>query len=509
MEIDREMLKQALKNELSCNKIAKARGKSHVTVRRHKKLAEAAGLTVQMIDNMPDTELRPILFPGKRNTKFLYPDCEKEVNYLDKGYSLQDAHARYTEEVGQPAAIGYSAYCERIRDFRGGQKTEFRHSHNPGQDLQIDYGGKRPTGRENGKKRKFEIFVAVFPASHFLFAVCTRTQSTADTIEASIKALEFFGGVPIQIVSDNLKAVVISRGYGNPVINKQYLAFADHYNTMIAPTRVASPTDKASVEVGVKLIQERLRLRIQGRPPLELAELNRVLLSVVHDLNSRQMKRGGESRTERFLRLDQPELGPLPRERMKYVELPVERRVPPSYHIPVDNVNYSVPANLVGKKVIVRKSPDTVEIRHDGLPIAIHQRSYQRDQFITIESHRPENHLVFVKIKFNEWRDSLPEPIKDLISTEFKTKQPGRERYMRRYKAIEKQFGRDRLTKACETALRNNSPNLTHVTNLLRNKLEDGDIVSKCSDIDEFKPRRNVRGSEYFDRDIDDLGDVA
>jgi len=80
---------------------------------------------------------------------------------------------------------------------------------------------------------------------------------------------------------------------------------------------------------------------------------------------------------------------------------------------------------------------------------------------------------------------------------------------MRRYKAIEKQFGRDRLTKACETALRNNSPNLTHVTNLLRNKLEDGDIVSKCSDIDEFKPRRNVRGSEYFDRDIDDLGDVA
>lgn len=90
------------------------------------------------------------------------------------------------------------------------------------------------------------------------------------------------------------------------------------------------------------------------------------------------------------------------------------------------------------------------------------------------------------------------------ISTEFKTKQPGRERYMRRYRSIEKQFGRDRLTKACETALRNNSPNLTHVTNLLRNKLEDGYEVPKGDGDDNFKPRRNVRGSEYFDRDIDD-----
>jgi len=459
MEIDREMLKQALKNEASCNQIAKSRGKSHNTVRRHKKLAEEFGLTSEMIDAMSDSELKPILYPGKQNTKFVYPDCEKEVEYLDKGYSLQDSHARYVEEVGQPHAIGYSAYCERIGDYRGNQKTEFRHSHEPGQDLQIDYGGKRPIGRENGLKRKYELFVAAFPASHYLFAVCTRTQSTADTIEASIKALEFYGGVPAQIVSDNLKAVVISRANGRIVINKQYLAFADHYKTMIAPTRIASPTDKASVEVGVKLIQERLRL--------------------------------------------------LPRERMKYIDLPVERRVPPSYHIPVDNVNYSVPSNLVGKKVVVRKSPDTVEIRHDGLPVAIHRRSFQRDQFVTIESHRSENHLAFVKITFNDWKKDLPDPVRALITIEYKSKRPGRERFMRRYKSIERQFGRDRLIKACETALKNKSPNLTHVTNLLRNKMESGNERPGDSEVDRFNPQRNVRGSDYFDRDIDDQGEAA
>ena len=159
--------------------------------------------------------------------------------------------------------------------------------------------------------------------------------------------------------------------------------------------------------------------------------------------------------------------------------------------------------------MVVRKSPDTVEIRHDGLPVAIHRRSYQRDRFITIESHRSENHLAFVKIQFNDWIETLPDPSSELIGIEFKSKRPGRERLMRRYKSIERQFGRDRLIKACETALRNKSPNLTHVTNLLRNNMENGIDRPEDSEVNKFNPEHNVRGSDYFDRDIDDEGEAA
>lgn len=508
MEIDREMIKRALQNLESCNQIAASRGMSHNTVRRAKKLAEAAGLTPESLEVMSDSELKHILYPGRRNTKYIYPNCEKEVEDLNKGYSLQEAHARYAEEVGETAAIGYSAYCDKIRDYRNTLRTEFRHSHVPGEELQIDYGGKRPTGREDGKSRKFELFVAVFPASHYLFAVCTRTQSTADTIEASVKALEFFEGVPMQIVSDNLKAVVISNGRGNPVINRQYLAFADHYNTRIAPTRVASPTDKASVEVGVKLVQNKFNARLRDRPPLELSELNTILRSVVDDLNSREMKRGGETRKQRFIRLDKPELRRLPTERITYIELPAERRVPPSYHVSVDNVHYSVPSELVGKKVLVRKSPETIEIRHDGLPIVIHRRSYRKDSFVTVEAHRPDNHQAFVEIKFNKWKDDLPAPVREIVEIEFMSTHPGRERLTKRVRRLEKHYGRGRLINACTQALKNQSPNLKHVTNLLRNKLEHGAKESPLPN-SSFDPQENVRGSEYFDRDIDGLGDAA
>ena len=507
MKIDREMLKQALLGSASCNAIAMMRGGSHNTVRRAKRLLEDAGITTDRIDVMSDSELRAILHPGKQNTKYSYPDCKMEIEFLDKGYSLQETHARYSEEVGQHAALGYSAYCERIQSYRGNQKTEFRHSHTPGEELQIDDGGKRPTGREDGEDRKFEIFVATFPASHYIYAICTRTQSTADTIEASVKALDFYQGVPVQIVSDNLKAVVISRGANKPVINRQYLAFADHYNTLVAPTRVASPTDKASVEVAVKIVQERLHARLRGRPTLEFSELNSLLLNVVDDLNSRPMKRGGETRKERFERLDKPELRELPRERITYIELPVERRVPPTYHVSIDNVHYSVPADLVSKKVSVRKSPDTIEIRHDGLPVAIHRRSFCKDSFVTLEVHRPENHKAYIEIKFNKWADSLPAPVREIIEIEA-SKQPGRERLMQRVKRIDREFGRDRLINSCKLALKNQSPNLTHATNLLRNNLEST-VVEYQQPTAEFRPQQNIRGSNYFDRDLPDFGETS
>jgi hypothetical protein len=44
--------------------------------------------------------------------------------------------------------------------------------------MQTDFAGYRPEGIEEGKLRKFELFVAALPASHYLFSIITRSQST-------------------------------------------------------------------------------------------------------------------------------------------------------------------------------------------------------------------------------------------------------------------------------------------------------------------------------------------
>ena len=508
MENYRKMLKQALLNNASCNAIALSRGMSHNTVRRAKRLAEAAGLTPENVDGTSDTKLREILYPGKRNTNYRYPDCEVELAYLEKGYNLQEAHARYSEEVGMSAALGYSAYCDKLRKFRKGLAAEFRHIHQPGYAVQIDYGGKRPKGKENGVKRKFELFVGVLPASGYIFAVATRTQSTEDTIEASIQSLEYYNGVPETLVSDNLKAVVISRPrMGNPVINQRYLAFADYYGMRVTPTRVRKPKDKASVEVAVKLIQRVLNLRLQSRPNLELPEINSILRVLVDELNNRPMKRGGESRRQRFERLDLPELYPLPKERMTFIGRPQEKIVPASYHVPFDCVHYSVPCHLIGKLVTVRYSPKKIEILHDGQQVAIHERSYTRDAYITISSHRPENHRAYIDYRFNDWKTNLPPIIEEIVDNEIKKSNTSKDRLMQRVRRLVRTYSLDRLSNASLQAIQNKSPNLSHVTNLLLNNL-DGKPVQTSGKVLKFTPTKNVRGGDYFDREFNSEGDT-
>ena len=57
-----------------------------------------------------------------------------------------------------------------------------------------------------GEVRRAEIFVAVLGASSFTYAEAIWSQSLPDWIAVHVNMLAFIGGVPRQIVSDNLQA---------------------------------------------------------------------------------------------------------------------------------------------------------------------------------------------------------------------------------------------------------------------------------------------------------------
>ena len=49
--------------------------------------------------------------------------------------------------------------------------------------------------------------------------------------------LTFLGGVPRQIVSDNLKAGITRACFYEPLVNRTYADLASHYGTAIIPAR--------------------------------------------------------------------------------------------------------------------------------------------------------------------------------------------------------------------------------------------------------------------------------
>ena len=122
-----------------------------------------------------------------------------------------------------------------------------RQNHIAGEKMFVDYAGAtvEVVDGTSGEILQAQIFVAVLGASNYTYAEATWSQTLPDWIGAHCRAFAYFGGVPGQIVSDNLKSGVIKACFHEPRINRTYAEMAAHYATAVIPARPRKPRDKA------------------------------------------------------------------------------------------------------------------------------------------------------------------------------------------------------------------------------------------------------------------------
>jgi transposase len=194
--------------------------------------------------------------------------------------------------------------------------------HIAGERLFVDFAGHTMEAIDGatGEIRRAEIFVAVLGASSFIYAEATWSQTLPDWIAAHVNVLTSLGGVPRQIVSDNLKAGITKACFLEPTVNRTHAAMAAHYGTAIIPARPYKPRDKAKVEVGVQVVQRWILARLRHRRFFSLAELNLAIRELVAQLNDRPMRGWGTTRRALFEQIDRPALLSLPRTPYEYAE---------------------------------------------------------------------------------------------------------------------------------------------------------------------------------------------
>ena len=168
-----------------------------------------------------------------------------------------------------------------------------------------------------------------------------------------MRALEFLGGVPRQIVPDNLCAGVLRANWYEPGLNPTYIDWAAHYGTAILPARVRRPRDKAKVEAGVQVVERWILAALRNRQFFSLNELNTAIAALLARLNQRPFKKLPGSRQTAFDSLDRPAMRALPEQPYVYAEWK-KARVHIDYHVEVDGHYYSVPYKLVKKQLEVR-----------------------------------------------------------------------------------------------------------------------------------------------------------
>lgn len=271
--------------------------------------------------------------------------------------------------------------------------------HKAGEKIFVDFSGKTMSivNPKNGVVTEAQIFVAVLPASGYPFVVAIPSQKKRDFIEAHCDMFEYFGGVSELLVPDNLKSAVTRADNYDPDINIDYAAMARYYGCAIMPTRGYKPKDKAKVEQAVKLVQRWILARLRNYIFYSIEELNKEIKRLMPIYLDKTIRHLGQTRRELFELLDKPELLSLPTVRYEHKEFKL-LKVSKDYHIQLEFGFYSVPYQLIGKRVEVWFSSRIVTITNEGKVVATHPKLLYKGAYSTHSEHMASSHK-----KYLEW----------------------------------------------------------------------------------------------------------
>lgn len=393
---------------LSTRKIAASLSIGQSTVAEYLKRADRAGLSWPLPAGASDAELERWLFaPTGGETRSglaspAWPAVHRELRR--KGVTLSLVWEEY-RAAHPDDGYGYSRFCELYRRWEGRLSPSMRQHHVAGERVFVDYAGDTLdiVDGETGAVRAAQIFVGVLGASNYTYAETSWTQGLPDWLGAHGRMLAFFGGVPEQLVCDNLKAGVTKACFHEPRINRSYAEMAAHYDAAVIPARPFKPRDKAKAEAGVLVVQRWILARLRKRRLFSLAEANAAIRELLDALNARVTRHLGASRRDLFEQLDGPALKPLPIEPYEYAEW-MERRAGLDYHVEVEKHYYSVPYQLLKKTLWVRLTARTVEVFHDGRRVASHVRASGERRHTTVAAHMPASHRRYAGLTPAELR---------------------------------------------------------------------------------------------------------
>ena len=466
--------------------------------------AKQAGLAWDKAEQLSDDEIEKLLFPlvdsafaGKP-----LPDWGNVHRELRrKGVTLELLWAEYREL--HPMGYGYSRFCELYQQAAPRFDLSMRQIHRAGEKLFVDYSGLTIgiIDKNTGEIKPAQVFVAVFGASNYTYAEATWTQTLPDWIGSHVRAFQFFGGVPVALVPDNLRSGVSKAWFYDPEINPTYQRMASHYQVAVLPTRARRPKDKAKVEVGVQVVQRWILARLRHRQFFSLYEANTAIWELLEVLNLRPFRKLPGCRRSLFEELDKPLLRPLPVAPYEYDEWK-KGKVAFDYHIGWDAHHYSVPWELVGHVVDIRATATIIEVFHRGQRVATHPRSRQKHTYTTIAEHMPTAHrewAAWTPLRIIEWGAKAGPHIAVYIERLMKSR-PHPEQGFRSALGIirlGKKVGNHRLNAACQRAMAIGGETYRCVATILERGQDKLPLpeTSKPSPVIEHS---NLRGPGYF-----------
>jgi transposase len=412
---------------LSIRSIAATAGISPTTVRYRREQMETCKISRSKLLRMAPEELWDVLNP-RPPLPVRWGAIRRQWTRYPR-WSKRDLWGWYREEEighGEYRLLSYEHFARELGKFPEVLEPRMRQVFEPGQVIFVDFGGKKGLSYRgpSGKEQPAKLFVAVAGFSLLTFATCVDNEGEEDWLLACTRMLDFYGGVPLAVVPDNLKSAV-QKPRPAPVINPQFEKWAQHYRVAIQPARTYTAPDKALVESSVKHVQNLLLKDMANKRFPSLSALNQAVAERLQVFNARKITGRSVSRWEQYQK-EKKAMRPLPRAPFALPLRTFQQTVPADYTIVVDGHRYTVPYQLIGRLVEIRVSKLHVEVMRRGRKVATHDLAPPGGigtALTAVVAHRPPEHQAMARNTRSDvetWAATVGPKMVELIARHFR-----------------------------------------------------------------------------------------
>ena len=367
---DREQIRIAYFNEnKSIRQIAREMHHSPKTIKKALESAEAEAYTLSQ------ERASPVLGPYQAAIEELLAENEKLPR--KQRYTTHKMYLAIWKKGYRGSESTVRGYVAKKRKKKRRPKVYIPLEFDPGSDAQVDWG--EAYVDMAGERVKVQIFVMRLNYSRKAFVKAYPAQNQVAFFDGHVRAFHHFQGLPRRIAYDNLKAAVqkVLAGHSRKE-QERFIAFRSHY---LFESHFCTPGqghEKGGVEHEVGFARRNFMVPI---PQVETwEELNEHLLAACLEDDLRQVD-GQPLPIGEAWQQEKPFLRPLPPKDFPCCTTkPVSLK--PYSQVEFDGNHYSVPANRVQKKLVVKAYALQIDILDGNETLASHPRCYEHKQDI-------------------------------------------------------------------------------------------------------------------------------
>ena len=256
------------------------------------------------------------------------------------------------------------------------KRATIRFETTPGLQAQIDWKENLTMRSKNVEIFKVNIFLMVMGYSRMKYLKLTMDRNQKTLFNCMISAFKYFGGIPKEILFDNMKTVIdrSKSTFSKVEFNKVFKHFSNDAGFKPIACRAYRPQTRGKVEALARLTN---RLAVYNCEFEDYDELENIVENFMNEINKEISQATGKSPISKLSK-EKEYLKPLPpaNSLLSYVSCEKEYKVSKESMVNYKGKKYSVPTKYIGYKLNITETTDgNINIYYNKDFIVCHSNS--------------------------------------------------------------------------------------------------------------------------------------